>query len=98
MKFGFGKKITVNTTPQTIIFNENNTGWYANRVDIINVSANDVLVFPNIDSSVWGEVSGSCIIVPAGFAQTLVGDGRPPLFKITMATSSGSSDIVVNAF
>jgi len=98
MKTGFGKKIQATTTPQTIVLNENNDGWYANRVDIINLSGSELLVYPNVDSSVWGEVSSMAIIVPSGYAQTFVGDGRPPLFKVSLVTSSGSGTVVINAF
>jgi len=38
------------------------------------------------------------IIVPSGYAQTFVGDGRPPLFKVSLVTSSGSGTVVINAF
>ena len=95
---GFGKKAVVTNTPTVCIVNSDNIHFYANRISVYNSGSADVYLKVNNRLSSDFLISSAIPVIPSA-AYEFIGDGAPPLFSLTYATSgSTASEILIGAF
>jgi len=95
---GYGKSVTVDSNAQQLILNTEHTGFFANRVSVLNLGSARIRARVNIGIADFEATSGNACIIPNGTQFTFTGDGFPPMSSIVLAAESGSSEVIINAF
>jgi hypothetical protein len=95
---GFGASLSaITTTPIRIIANVEDNTMYANRLNITNLGSNTIFARINTNVAEFAASSGYALAIAPDDKLELVGDGKPPIFNIVLATNAGVTKATLNA-
>jgi len=95
---GVGASVSaITTTPLRFIFNSEDNTMYANRLHITNLGSNTIFARINTSVADFAASSGLALAIAPDDDLELVGDGKPPIFNIVLATAVGVTNATLNA-